>query len=124
MDLVEAIVWWGLIALGGLAIAGVLAGVKNRDVSFWMGWCFLLPPLALCFFCRAFPGRGPTRHFSTTPIRPAVRCWPKAEIGGRSLSYALPFVLRLALAWVVWDARPTPRLAASEFRVLLDRACV
>jgi len=50
MDLVEAIVWWGLIALDGLAIAGVLAGIKNRDVSFWMGWCFLLPPLALFLF--------------------------------------------------------------------------
>ena len=70
MDPVEAIVWWGLIALGGLALAGVLAGVKNRDVSFWMGWCFLLPPLVLFLFLlprRA--GRGPARPSSTIPIK-------------------------------------------------------
>ena len=80
MDLVEAIVWWGLIALGGLAIAGILAGIKNRDVSFWMGWCFVLPPLALfLFFCRALQGRGRARHFSTTPISPAVCCWPLSD---------------------------------------------
>ena len=47
MDLTQAIVWWGLIALACSAAAGILAFRKNRDVSFWMSWCFVLPPLVL-----------------------------------------------------------------------------
>jgi len=27
--------------------AGLLAGLKNRDYSSWMGWSFLCPPLVL-----------------------------------------------------------------------------
>jgi hypothetical protein len=45
VDFVKAIVIWGLIALAAFALAGLLAGIKNRDVSTWMGWSFLLPPL-------------------------------------------------------------------------------
>ena len=41
---------WGACALGGAAIAGVLAGMKNRDYSVWMGWGFLFPPVVLYFF--------------------------------------------------------------------------
>lgn len=41
------VVYWGLTALAASAIAGILAGVKNRDYSFWMAWCFLLPPLII-----------------------------------------------------------------------------
>jgi hypothetical protein len=47
MDLVRGIVVWGLIAIGSGALAGVLAGVKNREYSFWIAWCFLVPPLVL-----------------------------------------------------------------------------
>jgi hypothetical protein len=47
MDLVRGIAIWGLVALGSAAIAGILAGVKNRDYSFWIAWSFLLPPLLL-----------------------------------------------------------------------------
>ncbi len=25
--------------------ADLLAGAKNRDYSFWIAWCFVLPPL-------------------------------------------------------------------------------
>ena len=28
-------------------LGGVLAGVKNRDHSFWIAWCFVLPPMLL-----------------------------------------------------------------------------
>jgi len=35
---------WGICALAGAAIAGILAGLKNRDYSVWMGWGFLFPP--------------------------------------------------------------------------------
>lgn len=38
---------WGLTAISASMIAGALAGMKNRDYSHWMGWCFLLPPLVL-----------------------------------------------------------------------------
>ncbi|HMN36617.1 MAG TPA: hypothetical protein PKD49_02750 [Hyphomicrobium sp.] len=41
------IVLWGLCAVAAAALAGVFAGAKNRDVSFWMAWCFLFPPLIL-----------------------------------------------------------------------------
>lgn len=41
------IVVWGLTALATSALAGVLASMKNRDYSFWMGWTFIFPPLVL-----------------------------------------------------------------------------
>jgi hypothetical protein len=47
MDPVRGIVIWGVVALAAAVIAGVLAGVKNRDYSFWIAWTFVLPPLVL-----------------------------------------------------------------------------
>lgn len=47
MDLTQVIVIWGLVALAAAALGGVLAGVKNRDYSFWIAWCFVLPPIVL-----------------------------------------------------------------------------
>ena len=41
------IVAWGVLALTSAALAGFVAAWKNRDYSFWMAWCFLLPPLLL-----------------------------------------------------------------------------
>lgn len=38
---------WGVTAIVCAAIAGVLAGAKNRDYSFWIGWTFVLPPLVV-----------------------------------------------------------------------------
>ena len=58
MDLAQAIVWWGLIAVACSAVAGILAARKNRDVSVWMAWCFVLPPVLLILL--AMPRRtGP-----------------------------------------------------------------
>ncbi len=45
MDFLRGIVIWGGIALTAAIAAGVLAGVKNRDYSAWIAWCFVLPPL-------------------------------------------------------------------------------
>ena len=45
-----AVTWiaiWGATAMLAAAIAGGIAGYKNRDYSFWMGWCFLFPPLVI-----------------------------------------------------------------------------
>lgn len=41
------IVIWGTIAIASGIIGAILAGVKNRDVSAWSAWCFLLPPAVL-----------------------------------------------------------------------------
>lgn len=47
MNFLSVITIWGIVALSAAAIAGVLAGIKNRDYSFWMGWSFVLPPLVI-----------------------------------------------------------------------------
>lgn len=36
---------WGLSAVTAAALAALFAGYKNRDYSYWMAWCFLVPPL-------------------------------------------------------------------------------
>lgn len=45
--MVTGIVIWGAIAISACVLAGFVAGWKNRDYSFWMAWCFLLPPLVI-----------------------------------------------------------------------------
>lgn len=45
--MVTVIVIWGLAAMLAAALAGFVAGWKNRDYSFWMAWCFVVPPLLL-----------------------------------------------------------------------------
>lgn len=47
MDFMKLIVIWGLTAISAGVLAAILAGIKNRDYSFWIAWCFLLPPLVL-----------------------------------------------------------------------------
>jgi hypothetical protein len=65
MDPVRGIVIWGAIALAAATIAGVLAGVKNRDYSFWIAWSFVLPPLVL--FLLLLP-----RHEGERPRKPSL----------------------------------------------------
>lgn len=47
---VKYIVIWGLTAIAASLLAGAVAGVKNRNVSYWMGWCFVLPPMVIALF--------------------------------------------------------------------------
>lgn len=47
---VKYIVIWGLTAIVASLTAGAVAGVKNRDVSYWMGWCFVVPPMIIALF--------------------------------------------------------------------------
>lgn len=62
MDLVQGIVAWGSLALTSLTLAGILAGIKNRDLSFWMSWCFLIPPfVVLLMLLPRFQGPRPRR---------------------------------------------------------------
>lgn len=44
---VKIITIWGLTAIAATLIAGIIAALKNRDVSYWMGWCFVLPPMLI-----------------------------------------------------------------------------
>ncbi len=58
--MVEGIVIWGAVAIGASILAGFLSGWKNRDYSFWMAWCFLVPPLVLwLLFMPKFNGPRP-----------------------------------------------------------------
>jgi hypothetical protein len=45
--MVKAIAIWGIVAIASAALAGVLAGIKRRDASFWAAWSFLVPPMLL-----------------------------------------------------------------------------
>jgi hypothetical protein len=45
MDFLRDIVIWGVVALVAGAAGGIIAGIKNRDYSAWIAWCFVLPPL-------------------------------------------------------------------------------
>ncbi|MEE9547177.1 MAG: hypothetical protein V3V65_06740 [Hyphomicrobium sp.] len=47
INLVGWIAIWGLIAISAAVLGGVLAGIKNRDYSFWIAWCLVLPPLLI-----------------------------------------------------------------------------
>lgn len=44
------IVLWGAIAITASILAAILAGIKNRDYSYWVAWSFLVPPLVLWLF--------------------------------------------------------------------------
>lgn len=47
MTTITVIVIWGVAAMAAAALAGFVAGWKNRDYSFWMAWCFVVPPLLI-----------------------------------------------------------------------------
>ena len=66
MDFTKGIVIWGLAALASAVLGGVLAGVKNRDYSFWIAWCFVLPPHVL--FILLLP-----KHQGVRPRKPSHR---------------------------------------------------
>jgi hypothetical protein len=41
------IAFYGLFALFSAIAAGVLAGFKRRDHSFWAAWTFIVPPMLI-----------------------------------------------------------------------------
>lgn len=62
MNALTWIVAWGVTAMLSAAVAGIVAGYKNRDYSFWMGWCFLFPPLLVALILLPhFEGERPKR---------------------------------------------------------------
>ena len=51
----------GAMLVFGIAGA-ILAGVKNRDVSFWTAWAFLFPPsIVVLLFLAKIKGQRPRR---------------------------------------------------------------
>jgi hypothetical protein len=45
--MVKVIAIWGVTALVSAFLAGIVAGIKRRDPSFWAAWSFLFPPTLL-----------------------------------------------------------------------------
>lgn len=56
---------WGIVSIVSCLLAGLLAAMKNRDHSGWMGWTFVFPPLVLVLL---FLPRNP----GPRPVRPTV----------------------------------------------------
>lgn len=56
------IVLWGGTAIAASILAGVLAGIKNRDTSYWIAWSFLVPPIVLwLLLLPRYKGQRPRR---------------------------------------------------------------
>jgi hypothetical protein len=47
MTMATVIAIWGVVAIASAILAGILAGAKRRDHSFWAAWSFLFPPMLL-----------------------------------------------------------------------------
>jgi uncharacterized membrane protein YhdT len=48
---VQYIAIWGITAFVSAVLAGILAGIKRRDHSFWAAWAFIAPPMLLILLC-------------------------------------------------------------------------
>jgi hypothetical protein len=60
--MVRVIAFWGIISIVSAVIAGITAGLKRRDHSFWAAWSFLFPPMLLLLLCmRTNQGPRPRR---------------------------------------------------------------
>ncbi len=69
------IVVWGLSAVVGAALAAVFATQKNRDISYWMAWCFIFPPLVIWLMLMP-TNKGPR------PRQPRLDDLDRADRGG------------------------------------------
>jgi hypothetical protein len=56
--MVKVIAFWGIISILCAFVAGIVAGLKRRDHSFWAAWSFLFPPMLLLLLCMR-SNRGP-----------------------------------------------------------------
>jgi hypothetical protein len=58
----KVIAIWGVVAIVSAIVAGIVAGTKRRDHSFWAAWCFLVPPMLLILLLmRSNKGPRPRR---------------------------------------------------------------
>jgi hypothetical protein len=65
VDMVKFIAIWGVVSIASAFLAGILAGMKRRDHSFWAAWSFLFPPMVLLLLLMPV-NRGPR------PRRPSL----------------------------------------------------
>lgn len=63
--MVKIIAYWGIAAIVSAILAAILAGMKQRDHSFWAAWCFLFPPMLLVLL--VLPS-----HKGPRPRRPSI----------------------------------------------------
>jgi hypothetical protein len=70
----KVIAIWGVVAIACAIVAGIVAGMKRRDHSFWAAWSFLVPPMLLLLLLMP-TNRGPR------PRRPGID-----EVEDRNLS--------------------------------------
>ena len=63
--MVRVIAIWGIVAVVASVLAGIVAGAKRRDHSFWAAWSFLLPPMLLILLVMP-SNKGPR------PKRPSI----------------------------------------------------
>lgn len=47
MIAMQWILIWAASALSAAGLASVFAWQKNRGYSYWVAWCFLIPPLVI-----------------------------------------------------------------------------
>ena len=59
--MIKWIVIWGAVSMISAVLAGVLAGVKRRDHSFWAAWSFIVPPMLLVLLLLP-KNQGPKRR--------------------------------------------------------------
>jgi hypothetical protein len=63
--MVRVIAIWGIVAVVASVLAGIVAGAKRRDHSFWAAWSFLVPPMLLILLVMP-SNKGPR------PKRPSI----------------------------------------------------
>ncbi len=61
----KVIAIWGIVAVASAIAAGIVAGAKRRDYSFWAAWSFLVPPVLLILLLMP-SNKGPR------PRRPSI----------------------------------------------------
>ncbi len=65
MNALTGIVIVTVIMVAGGIVGAILAGAKNRDVSFWAAWGFILPPSLLVLLLLG-------KHQGPRPRRPTL----------------------------------------------------
>ena len=62
MTTIALITLVGGIMIISAILGAVLAGIKNRDLSFWLAWTFIVPPsLLILLFLPRLKGARPRR---------------------------------------------------------------
>lgn len=65
MNALTGIVIVTVVMVAGGIVGAILAGAKNRDVSFWAAWGFILPPSLLVLLLLS-------KHQGPRPRRPTL----------------------------------------------------